>query len=153
MYMKTLPARQRFDTETLPRILDRYDTKVSVKRHYYAAPSTQLSPMLLHGLAVKQGIGSEVAAELMKARLEHKNTLANDARVRTVAQKFNLLDSLAGAMQDQTSAERIRKDWAQAASKVAYLPFVVIEGEIAVDGDEQNLILVLDSLLRVPPTG
>lgn len=144
----TCPACQRFTLDVLPELKARYGNSLQVRKHYVAAPSTQPAAVILFSLAQASGREEEIAQALFEARLEHKNTPDNDAKVMQVAARFELEEELANALADPAKVGSVREDWSQVAHKVAHFPFVEVENEISTNGDPENLIKIINSLLK-----
>jgi protein-disulfide isomerase len=143
----TCPACQRFEQEVLPVLQQRYGNKLILRRHFLAAPSTQVSPMVLYAVGERSGKEAAVASALMRIGLEHKNSATNDVRVRHVAKELGLAAEFEQGMKDDALVAQIRAGWAKKAHMITWFPQVVIQGELVTDGDQGNLISILDSLI------
>lgn len=144
----TCGACQRFETQTLPALISRYPSQLSIRKHYLASPSAGIAPLALYELAAESGKGDVVAAALMRAGLGHGKAAENDGKVLKVAEQFDLRGGLEAALANPAVEARIREQWRSHADLVAFFPFVVIEEEIAADNDEANLKKILDSILQ-----
>jgi predicted DsbA family dithiol-disulfide isomerase len=145
------PACQHFSLETLPALKRRYGNALNVTVHYIVSPSMQPDALALYSIANTRGEGATVAQALLEAGLEHRVSAENEERVRQVARRFGLGTELQSALGDKETMKEIRGDWLTVAHKVAHLPFVEIQGEIATNGNRSNLEAIFDSLLRGPP--
>ena len=147
----TCPACQHFSLETLPALKRRYGNALVVTVHYIVSPSMQPDALTLYSIANARGDGATVAQALLEAGLEHRVSAENEERVRQVARRFGLGTELQSALSDKRKMEEIRGTWLSVAHKVAHLPFVEIQGEVATNGNMSNLEAIFDSLLRRPP--
>lgn len=144
----TCPACQRLTQGVLPQLKTRYGNLLHVRKHYVAAPSTQPAAIVLFSLAQATGREEAVAEALFEAGLEHKNAPDNDTKVAQIASRFGLEGELAEALADPEEVARVRESWSRVAHKVTHFPFVEVEGVIATNGDPENLIKIIDSLLK-----
>lgn len=143
----TCPACQRLEAEGFASIRTRFGDRVTVLKHYLAGPATPKAAKILYDLAADHGNGEDVAKALFAAKLQHGDDEANLPVVKAIAGRFGLERAYASAIQGTQARARIKAEWKEKGDRVAFFPFVVIEDEIAVNGDVDNLIAILDSLL------
>ena len=143
----TCPACQRLESEGLEKVRLRYGDRVAIRNHYIAGPATAPSAKILYDVAVAQGKGESVAQALFHARLKHGDDGTNLPLVTAIAHRFGLSQPFRIALADGSGRRKIASEWNALGGKVAFFPFIVIEDEIAVGGDQDNLMRVLDSVL------
>ena len=88
-----------------------------------------------------------MAQALFHARLKHGDDGTNLPLVTAIAHRFGLSQPFRIALADGSGRRKIASEWNALGGKVAFFPFIVIEDEIAVGGDQDNLMRVLDSVL------
>ncbi|MFT3670446.1 MAG: hypothetical protein QM795_18175 [Pseudoxanthomonas sp.] len=143
----TCPACQRLESEGLEKVRLRYGDRVAIRNHYIAGPATAPSAKILYDVAVAQGKGEPVAQALFNAKLKHGDDGANFPLVINIAERFGLSQPFRIALEDGSGRRKIASEWSALDGKVSFFPFIVIEDEIAVGGDQDNLMMVLRSVL------
>ena len=146
----TCPACQRLEAEGLPRILATHGSRLTIRQHYLAGPATAPSAKILYDVAVAQGLGEQVAKALFAAKLAHGDDAANSPRVLEIARRFSLEKPFVAATRDGSGLAKLLAEWKRANGKVAFFPFVVFDSDIATDADVDNIVKILDSLLKRP---
>lgn len=146
------PACQRFHATELRTLLQHYGDRLEVHHHYVASPHGPVSAKILYDVASDRGLAEPVSADLMRAGLSHDNDEHNIPVLIKIARSHGLEDSFIQARVQNSSLDRIKTEWEMIKHKVAFFPFVVVEGQIVTNGEPANLRTILDSLLVPPDT-
>lgn len=144
----TCPACQQLESEGLPRIRAAFGERIAIRHHYLAGPATPPSAKILYDVAAAAGKGDAVAAELFAAKLKHGEDAMSLSVIQTIAQRHGLGPAFEISRMDGTGLAKVRAEWDATQGKVAFFPFVVFDNDIAADARPDNLIKIIDSLLK-----
>lgn len=147
----TCPHCQTLEMKGVAELKRIYGKRIDVRTHYMATNEQAVAPMILYLVGERAGRAAEMGKALMAAGLKRDRDSVNLAGVRAVAKQLNLEREFEEAYAAPSAKEAAVAQFQSIGHKIAFFPFVVIEGQIGATGAIQNLQSIIDSLLDKNP--